>query len=95
MNYYRYLIAFSSLSVYCLEVRDIFVFYQVTYKLADNTEYFSIDEYTGNITTRVTFDRESQDVYNVKVIASDNSPSALYSTGEPNRGIVVCTKFLY
>ncbi|XP_072152433.1 DE-cadherin isoform X2 [Bemisia tabaci] len=59
---------------------------QVTYKLADNTEYFSIDEYTGNITTRVTFDRESQDVYNVKVIASDNSPSALYSTGEPNRG---------
>ncbi|XP_075221903.1 DE-cadherin-like [Lycorma delicatula] len=59
---------------------------QVTYELADNTDYFAIDKYTGNITTKVTFDREKQDFYNVKVIATDNSPSALYSTGEHNKG---------
>ncbi|XP_050421332.1 DE-cadherin isoform X2 [Adelges cooleyi] len=59
---------------------------RVTYELADNREYFSIDPYTGNITTLVMFDREKQDVYNVKVIATDNSPSALYSTGAHNEG---------
>ncbi|XP_014244956.1 DE-cadherin isoform X2 [Cimex lectularius] len=59
---------------------------QVTYELADNQENFKIDLYTGNITTLKTFDREEQDFYNVKVIATDNSPSALYTTGEPNRG---------
>lgn len=32
------------------------------------------------------FDREKQDFYNVKVIATDNSPSALFSTGEHNKG---------
>lgn len=62
---------------------------QVTYELADNQEYFNIDPLTGNITTRVTFDREKQDVYNVKVIATDNSPSALYKTGEPNKGNLI------
>jgi hypothetical protein len=59
---------------------------RVTYELADNREYFTIDPYTGNITTLVMFDREKQDVYNVKVIATDNAPSALYSTGEHNKG---------
>ncbi|XP_050545953.1 DE-cadherin isoform X3 [Daktulosphaira vitifoliae] len=59
---------------------------RVTYELADNKEFFAIDRYTGNITTLVEFDREKQDVYNVKVIATDNSPSSLYSTGEPNKG---------
>ncbi|KAG8306866.1 hypothetical protein J6590_037459 [Homalodisca vitripennis] len=59
---------------------------QVTYELGDNQEYFAIDKYTGNITTLVTFDREQRDFYNVKVIATDNSPSALYDTGEHNKG---------
>lgn len=59
---------------------------QVTYELADNQEFFAIDRYTGNITTLITFDREEQDFYNVKVIAMDNSPSALYTTGEHNKG---------
>ncbi|XP_014282551.1 DE-cadherin isoform X2 [Halyomorpha halys] len=59
---------------------------QVTYELADNTENFAIDRYTGNITTKKMFDREEQDFYNVKVIATDNSPSALYKTGVPNEG---------
>lgn len=59
---------------------------QVTYELADHQELFAIDPHTGNITTRVVFDREQKDFYNVKVIATDNSPSALYSSGDPNKG---------
>lgn len=61
-------------------------FNQVTYDLADNKEFFTIDPITGNITTLVTFDRETQDVYNVKVIATDNAPSAIMQTGEHNKG---------
>ncbi|XP_025422894.1 DE-cadherin isoform X3 [Sipha flava] len=61
-------------------------FNQVTYMLADNKEFFTIDPITGNITTLVTFDRETQDVYNVKVIATDNAPSAIMPTGEHNKG---------
>ncbi|KAL9916406.1 DE-cadherin [Glossina fuscipes fuscipes] len=58
----------------------------VSFELADNREYFAIDSHTGNITALTTFDREERDFYNVKVIASDNSPSSLYNNGEPNRG---------
>ncbi|XP_055837872.1 DE-cadherin [Episyrphus balteatus] len=58
----------------------------VSFELADNKEFFAIDPHTGNITALTTFDREERDFYNVKVIASDNSPSALYKNGEPNRG---------
>ncbi len=58
----------------------------ISFELADNTEYFTIDSTTGNITALTTFDREERDFYNVKVIATDNSPSSLYNTGEPNRG---------
>ncbi|XP_069678927.1 DE-cadherin [Periplaneta americana] len=59
---------------------------QVTYSLADHENLFHIDPRTGNITTLVTFDREEKDLYNVKVIAEDNSQSALYSDGRHNRG---------
>lgn len=58
----------------------------VSFELVDNKEFFDIDEQTGNITTKVEFDREARDTYNVKVIAKDNSPSALYKTGKPNQG---------
>ncbi|XP_054736553.1 DE-cadherin [Anastrepha obliqua] len=58
----------------------------VSFELADNREYFKIDPHTGNITALTTFDREERDFYNVKVIASDNSPSSLFNNGEPNRG---------
>lgn len=57
----------------------------VTFKLANNSDFFAIDEHTGNITALTTFDREERDFYTVKVIASDNSPSSLFNTGEPNR----------
>ncbi|XP_001603649.2 DE-cadherin isoform X2 [Nasonia vitripennis] len=59
---------------------------QVTYALGNYQDLFDIDEYTGNITTRVTFDRETEYTYTVKVIATDNSPSALFSSGVHNKG---------
>ncbi|XP_077285916.1 DE-cadherin isoform X2 [Arctopsyche grandis] len=58
---------------------------QVTYTLGDNDKYFKIDPQTGNITTLVSFDREEKDFYNVKVIATDNSPSAIVP-GRHNSG---------
>lgn len=59
---------------------------QVSFELADNADFFAIDAKTGNITALTTFDREEKDYYNVKVIATDNSPSSLYNTGQPNKG---------
>lgn len=47
---------------------------------------FAIDRQTGIITTLVTFDREVEDTYYVKVLAMDNSPSSLFKTGLPNKG---------
>lgn len=63
-----------------------FFFQKVSYELDNFKDLFAIDSQTGNITTLVTFDREVEDTYNVKVIALDNSPSALFKTGEPNKG---------
>lgn len=59
---------------------------QVTYALADHTDLFQVDAKTGNITTKQEFDREEKDFYNVKVYATDNSPSSLYSDGRHNTG---------
>ncbi|XP_021942527.1 DE-cadherin isoform X2 [Zootermopsis nevadensis] len=59
---------------------------QVTYALADHTDLFHIDPKTGNITTLKTFDREEKDFYNVKLYATDNSPSSLYTDGSHNTG---------
>jgi len=58
---------------------------KVSYELDDNKDLFTIDPHTGNITTLVTFDREVEDLYFVKIIATDNSPSALFKTGEHNK----------
>lgn len=78
-----YLCLSNSLFVSCIKV-DILL--QVTYELADHTELFQIDPKTGNITTMQEFDREEKDFYNVKVYATDNSPSSLYTDGRPNTG---------
>ncbi|XP_032691269.1 DE-cadherin [Odontomachus brunneus] len=59
---------------------------QVHYDLDNFKDLFTIDSQTGVITTLVTFDREVEDAYNVKVLAMDNSPSALFKTGLPNKG---------
>ncbi|XP_043497699.1 DE-cadherin isoform X1 [Polistes fuscatus] len=58
---------------------------KVTYELNDFKDLFAIDKHTGNITTRTTFDREAQSTYSVWITATDNSPSALYNTGEHNK----------
>ncbi|KAJ8874233.1 hypothetical protein PR048_025075 [Dryococelus australis] len=61
---------------------------QVRYKLDEtskNRDLFHIDVDTGNITTLQTFDRELINRYVIKVIAYDNSPSALKNNGEPNK----------
>uniref|UniRef100_A0A182N926 Cadherin n=1 Tax=Anopheles dirus TaxID=7168 RepID=A0A182N926_9DIPT len=57
----------------------------VSYRFDDeNQQLFHIDSRTGNITSLVEFDREATDSYHLKVIAEDNSPSALYRNGKPN-----------
>uniref|UniRef100_A0A182N916 Cadherin n=1 Tax=Anopheles dirus TaxID=7168 RepID=A0A182N916_9DIPT len=57
----------------------------VSYRFADeNQQFFYIDNQTGYITSLVQFDREVTDSYHLKVIAEDNSPSALRRNGQPN-----------
>ncbi|XP_052859785.1 DE-cadherin [Anopheles cruzii] len=57
----------------------------VSYRFDDERQhFFHIDSRTGNITSLVEFDREAQDTYHLKVVAEDNSPSALYRNGKPN-----------
>lgn len=58
---------------------------QVTYELGDPDDPFDIDSITGNITTKRVFDREERSFYNIKVIAVDNSESALIA-GKHNMG---------
>lgn len=61
---------------------------QVTYQLGDPSDPFAIDSITGNITTLKTFDREEKSSYNIKIIATDNSESALtgFEPGQHNSG---------
>ncbi|XP_053674739.1 DE-cadherin [Anopheles nili] len=57
----------------------------VSYRFDDeNQQLFRIDSRTGDITSLVEFDREATDSYHLKVVAEDNSPSALYRNGKPN-----------
>lgn len=58
---------------------------KVTYELADPSDPFIIDSETGNITTLKVFDREERSFYNIKIIARDNSESALIP-GQHNSG---------
>ncbi|XP_063832416.1 DE-cadherin [Ostrinia nubilalis] len=58
---------------------------QVTYQLGDPSDPFAIDSITGNITTLKMFDREEKSFYNIKIIATDNSESALIP-GKHNAG---------
>lgn len=58
---------------------------QITYELGDPSDPFAIDPVTGNITTLKMFDREIRSFYNIKVLATDNSESALIP-GRNNTG---------
>lgn len=52
-------------------------------------DLFEINPQTVIITTLVSFDKEDNDWYNIKVIAMDNSPSALLKSLEHNEAQVV------
>lgn len=47
-------------------------------------QYFHIDNQSGIVTSSVVFDRNTEDVYRVTVIAEDNAPSVLSNNGKPN-----------
>lgn len=78
--------AFSLVVVNHAVSLDLAPLQKVHYELDNFKDLFAIDSQTGIITTLVTFDREVEDAYNVKVLAMDNSPSALFKTGLPNKG---------
>ncbi|XP_033301433.1 neural-cadherin-like [Bombus vosnesenskii] len=65
---------------------------QVTYYVVDSDrnegkDYFEINRETGDIFTKVMFDREKQGAYALEVEARDGAPSARpNSNGQPNSG---------
>lgn len=66
--------------------------FQVTYYVVDSDrnegkDYFEINRETGEIFTKVMFDREKQGAYALEVEARDGAPSARpNSNGQPNSG---------
>lgn len=58
-------------------------FNTITFELADNTEFFAIDS-SGIVTSKVSFDREERDFYNVIITATDGAPSSLFKAGKHN-----------
>jgi len=65
----------------------------VLYKIIDsdrnieNKNKFEVNEQTGEIFTKVVFDRETQGAYALEVEARDGSPSARpNSNNQPNSG---------
>lgn len=66
--------------------------FQVTYYIVDSDrnegkDYFEINRETGEIFTKVVFDREKQGAYALEVEARDGAPSARpNNNGQPNSG---------
>ncbi len=59
---------------------------RVTYRLEGKyKDLFSINPDTGDIRTRVEFDREEKEYYALTVIAEDGAPSSLLKNGRPNQ----------
>ena len=56
-----------------------------TYRDKENLNKFKINEDTGAITTKVEFDREEKEYYDLSVIAEDGYPSFLLKNGQPNQ----------
>lgn len=56
----------------------------VTYTLDTHMDAFAVDESSGRVTTKKSFDREELDIYQIKVTARDGAPSSVLKTGEPN-----------
>jgi At-cadherin len=64
------------------------VFYSIEKSKDGSDKYFTIDRETGEIFTKVEFDREENQAYAVLVRAYDGAPSDRTSVkkGEPNSG---------
>ncbi len=60
------------------------------YYIKDNTQgrnYFKINSQTGEISTKIVFDRETKGAYALEIEARDGAPSARpNSGGQPNSG---------
>lgn len=53
----------------------------------EGKDYFEVDPQTGEISTKIVFDREKQGAYALEVEARDDAPSARpNSNGLPNSG---------
>ena len=61
---------------------------RVTYKLDERSglsDKFSINPDTGEIRTKVKFDKDEKEYYDLTVIAEDGAPSSLLKNGTPNQ----------
>ena len=53
----------------------------------EGKDFFEINEHTGEIFTKKTFDREYKQAYALEVAARDGAPSSrTHSDGQPNTG---------
>lgn len=74
---------------------------QVYYFVVDSPrnegkDYFEINSETGEVFTKIVFDREKQGAYALEVEARDGAPSARPNNGEaPNSGIYIFTYYYY
>ena len=64
---------------------------QVTYYVVESSrnegkDYFEVNSTTGEIFTKVVFDREKQGAYALEVEARDGAPSARPNSNGPNSG---------
>lgn len=54
---------------------------------SEGKDYFEINEFTGEIFTKIVFDREKYAAYALAIEARDSAPSARpNSNGQPNTG---------
>lgn len=62
----------------------------------EGKDYFEINSETGEVFTKIVFDREKQGAYALEVEARDGAPSARPNNGDaPNSGIYIVYNILY
>lgn len=63
----------------------------------EGKDYFEINTETGEVFTKIVFDREKQGAYALEVEARDGAPSARPNNGDaPNSGIaVILLKYIF
>lgn len=71
-------------------------YYVVDSPRNEGKDYFEINSETGEVFTKIIFDREKQGAYALEVEARDGAPSARPNNGdEPNSGTSVPQKTKY